>query len=219
MKQKYLKHETWLDLSDAAAYLGVHFTTLRRWADAGQIPFMRTPGGRRRFSEQALENFLQRQSVTTSPSASLVVSQPMQQRAIDHTRKSILSINRAENWMSRLSEDQRVQLKGTGHQLMVLLLQYNSRSDGGEVFLEEGKRIAREYSLICASVGMSLQETVSIFLFFRRSILDSIHETDHLEEIIDQDSLRLFHRTTDFMDGLLLDLIGNFPSTAALHTS
>ncbi len=40
----------WLGLGAAAAWMGVHRSTLRRWADRGEIPVMRTPGGHRRFS-------------------------------------------------------------------------------------------------------------------------------------------------------------------------
>jgi excisionase family DNA binding protein len=33
----------------AAETLGISVDTMRRWADAGQVPTWRTPGGRRRF--------------------------------------------------------------------------------------------------------------------------------------------------------------------------
>lgn len=220
MKQRDIQRETWFDLSEAAEFLGVHFTTLRRWADSGKVPFIRTPGGRRRFSIQALEQFLQGMSAVQGEEAnSMALVKLEKEQAIAHTRKNIHSLSNSENWMNLLTEDQRRLLKGTGHRLMVLLLQYNSHEDGGDVFLEEGKRISREYSQICSSVGLNLKETVQIFLFFRRSVLDSIHETDHLGEKFDQTSLRLFHRTTDFMDGLLLDLIGSFPGTPARNST
>ena len=45
--------ERWLTLSQAAQELGVHLTTLRRWADNGDIPVMLTPGGHRRFARHA----------------------------------------------------------------------------------------------------------------------------------------------------------------------
>jgi len=60
----------WLDLSDAAQFLDVHFTTLRRWADTGKINYIRTPGGRRRFSMADLEQFrssLRQAEVTPYP--------------------------------------------------------------------------------------------------------------------------------------------------------
>ena len=40
----------WLTLSQAARFLDVHPTTLRRWANNGDLPAMVTPGGHRRFA-------------------------------------------------------------------------------------------------------------------------------------------------------------------------
>jgi excisionase family DNA binding protein len=171
MRRKHSEAHTWLELSDAAQYLGVHFTTLRRWADAGQIACTRTPGGRRRFALRALDAFLQASTTGGPVESGLALFQPMQQ-AIDHTRQSVRGLDASQPWLSRLDEEQRLRLKGTGQRLMILLLQFNSRAEGGEAFLEEGKRIAREYGLICASVGLSLPETVQVFQFFRRSVLE-----------------------------------------------
>ena len=47
----------WLTLKQAAHKLGVHPTTLRRWADAGEILVMLTPGGHRRFAMADVERF------------------------------------------------------------------------------------------------------------------------------------------------------------------
>ena len=47
-----------LTVSQAAAELGVSENTVRRWADAGYIGVYRTPGGQRRFSEEAVEEFM-----------------------------------------------------------------------------------------------------------------------------------------------------------------
>ena len=49
--------ENWLPLGQAANRLGVHPTTLRRWADKGDIPFFLTPGGHRRFAVSDLDAF------------------------------------------------------------------------------------------------------------------------------------------------------------------
>ena len=148
-----MERDIWLDLSEAAEYLGVHFTTLRRWADAGQVPYLRTPGKRRRFSLKALQNFLQQMQHSSSSLQTALI--PLQERAIDHTRENLRTAAEKDNWLSRMDASQRARMKGTGHLLMALLLQYNSRADGGEAFLEEGRRIMREYSQICAGNGLS----------------------------------------------------------------
>ncbi len=96
------------------------------------------------------------------------------------------------------------------NRLMALLLQYNSRVQGGEVFLEEGKRIIQEYSQACFKSGFTLAEAVCIFLFFRRSILGAIYETGYLGGSDDDEGQRLFRRTNDFLDSLLVNLIRSF---------
>jgi excisionase family DNA binding protein len=47
-----------LTVSQAANELGVSENTVRRWADAGHLRAFRTPGGQRRFSEKAVEDFM-----------------------------------------------------------------------------------------------------------------------------------------------------------------
>lgn len=212
MKRKDLDHETWLDLAEAAEYLGVHFSTLRRWADSGAIPYIRTPGKRRRFSLEVLEAFLE-QRRQGGPSA-LALVQPLEERAIDYARTGLHSRPDSQDWLARLNEAQRAGMRGTGHRLMALLLQYNSRLDGCEAYLEEGRRILREYGRICRDSGLSLPETVRIFLFFRRSILDAVQETRSIGGGEDSTGLQLYHRTTDFLDELLVELIGGYQATA-----
>jgi excisionase family DNA binding protein len=58
MQSESARQTGWLDLSEAAGFLGVHFTTLLQWVDAGKVPCIPTPGGRRRFRESELAAFL-----------------------------------------------------------------------------------------------------------------------------------------------------------------
>lgn len=215
MKHQSIQHETWLDLSDAAAYLGVHFTTLRRWVDEGKVACYRTPGGRRRFSVQVLDAFIQEMKQEPNKEASAI--EPVEALAINHTRHNVQNLPATENWLTRMSLDQREQMKGTGHRLMALLLQFTNHQGGAEAFLEEGKRIIGEYGRVCSLNGFSLKETVHVFLFFRRSILDSIQETGMIGGAPDKDGRRLFQRASDFMDALLLDLIENFLAAPNSH--
>lgn len=50
--------EKYLSISEASKILGVHTGTLRRWANEGKINCARTPGGRRRFSENEIQRLL-----------------------------------------------------------------------------------------------------------------------------------------------------------------
>jgi excisionase family DNA binding protein len=48
----------WLTLGQAAKYLGVAQSTIRKWSDAGRLPAFYTPGGHRRFRRNDLDEFL-----------------------------------------------------------------------------------------------------------------------------------------------------------------
>ena len=48
----------WLTLGQAAAYLGVAQSTVRKWSDGGRLAAFYTPGGHRRFRQADLDAFL-----------------------------------------------------------------------------------------------------------------------------------------------------------------
>lgn len=48
----------WLTLGQAATYLGVAQSTIRKWSDGGRLPAFYTPGGHRRFRRRDLDSFL-----------------------------------------------------------------------------------------------------------------------------------------------------------------
>jgi excisionase family DNA binding protein len=50
----------WLTLGQAAKFLGVAQSTIRKWSDQGRVPAFYTPGGHRRYRRHDLETFLER---------------------------------------------------------------------------------------------------------------------------------------------------------------
>ncbi|HET7856175.1 MAG TPA: response regulator [Gaiellaceae bacterium] len=48
----------WLTLGQAAKYLGVAQSTIRKWSDGGRLPAFYTPGGHRRYRRSDLDAFL-----------------------------------------------------------------------------------------------------------------------------------------------------------------
>jgi excisionase family DNA binding protein len=50
----------WMTLGQAAKYLGVAQSTIRKWSDQGRLPAFYTPGGHRRYRRSDLEIFLER---------------------------------------------------------------------------------------------------------------------------------------------------------------
>lgn len=50
----------WLTLGQAATYLGVAQSTMRKWSDNGRVAAFYTPGGHRRYKREDLDQFLGR---------------------------------------------------------------------------------------------------------------------------------------------------------------
>ncbi len=193
--------ENWLGLSEAAQVLGMNPSTLRRWADAGKIPSSRTLSGRRRFERSAIER-ANREIAQFNPQKA---TEQIENRTRDFTRRHATDLaSWQQGWFSRLNEEQTLIFRYSGQRLLGLLMQYISRSENADTFLEEGKRIARDYGTIFYKVGLSVPQTAETFLFFRRSILESLHATAGLGGHNDDDGLRLNLRTSDFFDALLV---------------
>jgi len=200
----------WLNLNAAARYLGVHPTTLRRWADQGDLPCLRTPGGHRRFARNDLDAFLAngRNALILLPANGLTT------RAVDHARTEIQTQAAArEQWYAHIDENWRAYFRMTGQRFMGLLMQYLMRRNGGEAFVEEGLRLATQYGDNCLRAGLTISETVRAFLFFRRSITDSIHEAGAMAGVMDVEGQRLIERMIHYMDTMLIATIEGYCQT------
>jgi excisionase family DNA binding protein len=63
----------WLTLGQAAKYLGVAQSTIRKWSDGGRLPAFYTPGGHRRFRRGDLDRFLGSSRGAGAPSAARIL--------------------------------------------------------------------------------------------------------------------------------------------------
>ncbi|TMM27013.1 MAG: response regulator [Actinobacteria bacterium] len=59
----------WLTLGQAAKYLGVAQSTIRKWSDQGRVPAFYTPGGHRRYKRGDLDRFLERSGPSSAVSS------------------------------------------------------------------------------------------------------------------------------------------------------
>jgi excisionase family DNA binding protein len=63
----------WLTLGQAAKYLGVAQSTIRKWSDLGRVPAFDTPGGHRRYRRRDLDAFLERSGPHSQAAGPLVL--------------------------------------------------------------------------------------------------------------------------------------------------
>ena len=59
-RRALISEPDWLTLGQAAKYLGVAQSTMRKWSDLGRVPAFYTPGGHRRYRRRDLDAFLER---------------------------------------------------------------------------------------------------------------------------------------------------------------
>jgi excisionase family DNA binding protein len=201
--------EDWIELAEAAQLLKIHPSTLRRWADTGKIPYIRTLSGRRRFNRSAIQAAYKE---TLQDHSDEEVEQ-LEIKTLDLTRKRASSMNTGEEaWLSNLhlNEEQRLLFRYSGQRLLGLMMQFISRGDSAEMFLAEGRRVAGDYGHICFRAGLTISQTAEAFLFFRRSILESVQTTAGLGGPNDQHGHRIILRTIDFFDAMLVATIESY---------
>lgn len=201
----------WLELGQAARYLGVHFTTLRRWADAGEVPCSRTPGGRRRFREQDLRLFLERMRQAGAGTALVALQERTVALARHHMEEEAVQ---RQGWVARFDDESRSRFRSSGQRLIGLLLQFTGSGNAGIAYLEEARRIAHEHGTVCRDAGVSITDTVGAVLFFRHSLLEVAYEAGVVSGLNDSGSRRLYQRMSDFLDAVLLAAAEGYSGSA-----
>lgn len=187
----------WLTLSQAADVLGVHATTLRRWADEGEIRCLRTPGGHRRFLEEDLHAFVRNQIESGLPDA----PEELERALVLHARQEMASKEVGETaWRSAFNEAERAARRASGRRLVGLAIQFASRSTGHEAVLDAGRRIGRQYGREAAEHGLSLVDTARAFLFFREALLRSARPALSGRDANDAEDAHISRSLGEFLD-------------------
>ncbi len=165
-------HEHWLPLSKAAERVGVHASTLRRWADSGHVRYVITAGGHRRFSERDIAALTERHSERHA------VSQDWAARALTHARSEVAHENAAgdAHWLQALDASARDAHRAVGRKLMGLTLQFVSSDDERAELLAEAGEVGREYGRLSRDAGVTLRDALAAALFFRDRLLEATWE-------------------------------------------
>jgi excisionase family DNA binding protein len=198
---KDIQTETWVSLPEAARQLGVHSSTLRRWADNGDIPFMRTPGGHRRFVLRDIERFANENRQMESTAVALTWAR----EAMDQTK---YEISHPENkpWLTAVTEQSRGQHRLLGQRLMGLTLQYVSAVTNHEKLLEEARQVGVAYGRLAQMDQMSLPEVLQATLFFRDMLVETALNLSPTAGVRPEDNLRLTRRINQIMNAVHLSI-------------
>jgi excisionase family DNA binding protein len=192
--------EEWLPLSKAAALLGVHSMTLRRWSDSGRFPSYRTAGGHRRFAVSDIEAYIARQKSDLDSE----LTADWASNALVHTRQQI-SHHRGHRWLEAIeAEDLQDEYRQLGHRLMGLLLQHVAAEKPDDSFVEEADRIGRRYGVFGRQAGLTLTSILEATLFFRDVLIESTLDVRPSGYVEKGTSLRILRRVNEIINAVQL---------------
>lgn len=158
----------WVGLREAADILGVHPATVRNWADRGDLPSRRTPGGHRRFRRTDLEEWSQTRHTPPPAEVRMLI-----QSALGRMRMHISEgeMTRLE-WYNHMDENARHQMRQKGLQILDVLQHYLADRPDSEEQVERVRRLGQEYAEFLIAQGLTLSQAMQGFLVFS----DFLHE-------------------------------------------
>ena len=200
--------DDWLTLKDAAERLGVHPTTLRRWADAGQIPHMTTAGGHRRFATADVTHLANtKRGLRVAGGVELVWGQ----KALAETRAAVPT-NPHVTALAH-TEQERATMRHLGQQLLAVLMQYIAlpEEDGdAPAVLQEAQNIGREYGRLARQQHIPLTDALQATIFFRDSLMESALNLPETTPIRPATNSRLLRRISHVLNQVQLAVAATY---------
>lgn len=184
--------ESRVRLTIAAKRLGVNASTLRRWADNGQVPSYRTAGGHRRFSVSELDTIISSNGSRATISSAVV----------SRVRRSLAHNPKDAAWNNQFKADDREDFRRIGSRLIALADDYIISQRKSPDAEREIASIGREYGTLLYQQNMSLSKAVNAFIYFRRQIEETTKELSRQKSLNSVETSRAQIRT-----GVLCDLV------------
>ncbi len=159
----------WVSLRQAADLLGVHPATVRNWAEKGDLPSRRTPGGHRRFRKADLTQYAATQGELQPLEVQVIL-----QNALGQTRMTVGggTLNQ-EAWYASMSEATRATMRDQGRRVLEGLRAYLA-AGSPDNRLAEAIRIGKDYAAILEKDGLSLPQAVRGFFYFSDFVTNAV---------------------------------------------
>jgi excisionase family DNA binding protein len=198
----------WLTINAACKLLGVDQSTLRRWSDAGKVPVFRTPGGHRRYSEEALRAMIgdgpRRQ---TRPR---LTRQTLTERSMAGYEDEHMASARERRWYRAYSPAMLEDLRRHGRRLIELAGRFVTTPPGSAdraCALGEARQIGEHYGRVSANAGLTVAESVEAFHYFRVPVIRSIIGLTDDEALAAKRAVRVHVELGQFLDEVLITTV------------
>jgi excisionase family DNA binding protein len=195
----------WLTLGEASRFLGVDESTLRGWADAGRVSAFRTPGGHRRFSRAALEQFLEEGRRTSEKLSDMIG--PHAARLVPGAIEQI----RSQRWYNSLDAQTAKAIGLVCQQLMDALAGYLPGGARQREYLQAGEQAGAELGRRVAALRLSAVDATEAFLFFKHIVSEGVSTRLPLPP---DSKIRSLRRVDTFLNAVLLGMMRAFDHSA-----
>ena len=182
--------QNWLTLGAASAQMGVSESTIRRWADTGEVRSYRTAGGHRRVLEDDLK--------------AMVANAGSGAATRDTERISDLAIGRVKRRISRGRQGHSLdRLRLLGRQVVDLFARYIASDSKKERFSEDARTIGREYGRALVAERVGLTAAVATFNSMRRSLEETALQIATEAGLSTEESIDAVEATLELADRML----------------
>lgn len=199
--------DRWLTLGQACRLLNVDESTLRRWADAGQVRTFRTPGGHRRFAESDVRSIVDGRGKKQELGN-------VGDLATRRIRRQVHSSQNAD-WYATVDDAQRERLRVLGRGLMTLVADYVAKRRRKSSLLEEARATGAQYGAALEGAGMSLSQAMHAFTFFRRSLDQSAKQALAKQGAPAAEATEVCEQIMALSDEVLLGIAGAYERASA----
>lgn len=193
----------WVSLQRAAELLGVHPATVRNWADKGELPSRRTPGGHRRFSKDEILRF-----AGTHTDVQPLEVQIILQNALGSARMQVEDGTlRDVPWYTAISDKNRDAMRQYGRQVLEALRRYLS-SGAPDSGLGEAINLGKDYARTLSQNNLTLPQATRGFFYFSDFVINSIITWSELTQPRNSSEwANLLRQVNTFIHAMLLSII------------
>jgi excisionase family DNA binding protein len=205
-RQPPTEEPQWLTLKQASERLRVHPTTLRRWADEGQIPVMLTPGGHRRFAEADVDHIGERRHTIRQFGP---VEAVWAKQALERARQAV-GARPQQEWLSKLDEGSRSAYRELGHRLMELTIRFLAAPEEDPAMIEDGRRLGHDYGRRSRDANLPLTVALKASMFFRDALVEAAIDLPQNVRIPRDSQTRLMQRINTLINTVQLGVAENY---------
>lgn len=199
----------WISLQRAAEILGVHPATVRNWADKGDVPSRRTPGGHRRFRKADLLQYAQTQGNLQPVEVQAIIQNALGQTRMNVGEGTLSSLS----WYESTSETLRAEMRRQGRRVLDELRQYLGKGAPTDQ-LTVAVTIGKDYAELLYNEGLTLADAARGFFYFSDFVMNAILTWSEITlPRSPSEWANLVRQVNTFLDAMLLSIIEYYEGT------